>query len=62
MKIVSYSTKQYDRKHMDQVNQGSEFDFNIEYFDFPLTVQTAKMLSALMPYVSLLMMMLAVKY
>lgn len=34
MKIVSYSTKQYDRKHMDQVNQGSEFDFNIEYFDF----------------------------
>lgn len=42
MKIVSYSTKQYDRKHMDQVNQGSSFDFDIEYFDFPLTVQTAK--------------------
>lgn len=42
MKIVSYSTKQYDRKHMDQVNQGSAFDFDIEYFDFPLTVQTAK--------------------
>lgn len=27
---------------MDQVNQGSAFDFDIEYFDFPLTVQTAK--------------------
>lgn len=42
MKIVSYSTKQYDRKHMDQVNQDSAFNFTIEYFDFPLTVQTAK--------------------
>lgn len=43
MKIVSYSTKLYDRKHMEQVNQSSGFNFNIEYFDFPLTVQTAKM-------------------
>ncbi|MBC8653676.1 2-hydroxyacid dehydrogenase [Providencia vermicola] len=42
MKIVSYSTKLYDRKHMEQVNQSSGFNFNIEYFDFPLTVQTAK--------------------
>ncbi len=42
MKIVSYSTKQYDRKHMEQVNQNSGFNFSIEYFDFPLTVQTAK--------------------
>lgn len=42
MKVVSYSTKQYDRIHFDQINKQGHFNFDIEYFDFPLTPQTAK--------------------
>lgn len=42
MKIVSYSTKHYDSKHMDLINQDPRFQYDIEYFDFPLTQQTAK--------------------
>lgn len=42
MKVVSYSTKQYDRIHFDQINKQGNFNFDIEYFDFPLTPQTAK--------------------
>lgn len=42
MKLVSYSTKHYDRKYMEQVNQNAGFHFDIEYFDFSLTAQTAK--------------------
>jgi D-lactate dehydrogenase len=42
MKIVSYSTKHYDRKHMEWVNQHNGYHYDIEYFDFNLTEQTAK--------------------
>lgn len=42
MKIVSYSTKHYDRKHMEWVNQHNGYHYDIEYFDFNLTKQTAK--------------------
>lgn len=48
MKIVSYSTKHYDRKHMEWVNQHNGYHYDIEYFDFNLTEQTAKMPLALM--------------
>ena len=40
MKIAVYSTKQYDRKYLEQVNQ--HFGFELEFFDFLLTEQTAK--------------------
>ena len=42
MKIASYSTKQYDYIHFKQINKQGNFNFYIEYFDFPLTPQTAK--------------------
>jgi len=40
MKLAIYSTKQYDRKYLEQVNQ--DFGFELEFFDFLLTEQTAK--------------------
>lgn len=39
MKLAVYSTKQYDKKYLDNVNQ--RFGFDIEYFDFLLTERTA---------------------
>lgn len=42
MKLVCYSTKKYDRKHMEEVNKKLNLHYEIEYFDFPLSVQTAK--------------------
>ncbi|MFD1803502.1 2-hydroxyacid dehydrogenase [Mixta tenebrionis] len=39
MKLAVYSTKQYDKKYLDHVNQ--HFGFAIEYFDFLLTERTA---------------------
>ncbi|OKP02062.1 2-hydroxyacid dehydrogenase [Xenorhabdus eapokensis] len=42
MKLVVYSTKQYDRKHFEMLNQKLGFDYHIEFFDFPLSPQTAK--------------------
>ena len=39
MKLAVYSTKQYDKKYLDNVNQ--RFGFEIEYFDFLLTERTA---------------------
>ncbi|MBC8949481.1 MULTISPECIES: 2-hydroxyacid dehydrogenase [Xenorhabdus] len=42
MKLVVYSTKQYDRKHFEMLNQKLGFDYHIEFFDFPLSLQTAK--------------------
>ncbi|QHM71085.1 2-hydroxyacid dehydrogenase [Mixta intestinalis] len=39
MKLAVYSTKQYDKKYLDHVNQ--HFGFEIEYFDFLLTERTA---------------------
>ncbi|UQY42470.1 2-hydroxyacid dehydrogenase [Erwinia sp. PK3-005] len=39
MKLAVYSTKQYDKKYLDSVNQ--RFSFDIEYFDFLLTERTA---------------------
>ncbi|SFN71910.1 2-hydroxyacid dehydrogenase [Xenorhabdus japonica] len=42
MKLVVYSTKQYDRKHFEMLNQKLGFGYHIEFFDFPLSPQTAK--------------------
>ncbi|AUX93528.1 2-hydroxyacid dehydrogenase [Mixta gaviniae] len=39
MKLAVYSTKQYDKKYLDHVNQ--RFGFDIEYFDFLLSERTA---------------------
>lgn len=40
MKLAIYSTKQYDKKYFEQVNL--EYGFDVEFFDFLLTEQTAK--------------------
>lgn len=40
MKIAVYSTKQYDRKYLEQVNATP--DHELEFFDFLLTEKTAK--------------------
>ncbi len=41
MKLAVYSTKQYDRKYLNSVNE--HFGFELEFFDFLLTPKTAKM-------------------
>ena len=40
MKLAVYSTKQYDRKYLEQVNES--YGFELEFFDFLLTERTAK--------------------
>ena len=40
MKLAVYSTKQYDKKYLQHVNE--EFGFELEFFDFLLTERTAK--------------------
>ncbi|WP_159567496.1 2-hydroxyacid dehydrogenase [Budvicia diplopodorum] len=40
MKLAIYSTKQYDRKYLEIANE--KFGFNLEFFDFKLSQQTAK--------------------
>lgn len=40
MKLAVYSTKQYDKKYLQQVNEA--FGFELEFFDFLLTEKTAK--------------------
>ncbi|MDU6412637.1 MAG: 2-hydroxyacid dehydrogenase [Yersiniaceae bacterium] len=40
MKMAIYSTKHYDRKYLELVNQ--QFNFELEFFDFLLTPATAK--------------------
>ncbi|ARZ00980.1 D-lactate dehydrogenase [Yersinia ruckeri] len=40
MKLAIYSTKQYDRKYLEWVNQ--KFGFELEFFDFLLSPKTAK--------------------
>lgn len=40
MKLAVYSTKQYDRKYLEQVNES--YGFELEFFDFLLTDRTAK--------------------
>ncbi|CDH21960.1 fermentative D-lactate dehydrogenase,NAD-dependent [Xenorhabdus bovienii str. kraussei Quebec] len=42
MKLVVYSTKQYDRQHFEMLNQRLGLDYHIEFFDFSLSPQTAK--------------------
>ncbi|WP_443090934.1 2-hydroxyacid dehydrogenase [Basfia succiniciproducens] len=41
MKVAVYSTKNYDRKHLDLANK--KFNFELHFFDFLLDEQTAKM-------------------
>ncbi len=41
MKVAVYSTKNYDRKHLEIANQ--KFGFELEFFDFLLSEKTAKM-------------------
>ncbi|MBP2844191.1 2-hydroxyacid dehydrogenase [Dickeya oryzae] len=41
MKLAIYSTKQYDRKYLEQVNQ--QFGYELEFFDFMLNPRTVKM-------------------
>lgn len=40
MKLAVYSTKQYDRKYLEQVN--AAYGFELEFFDFLLSERTAK--------------------
>lgn len=40
MKIAVYSTKQYDRKYLEQVN--NSYGYEMEFFDFLLSERTAK--------------------
>lgn len=40
MKLAVYSTKQYDKKYLLQVNESYQYD--LEFFDFLLTEKTAK--------------------
>ncbi|EOI5775306.1 2-hydroxyacid dehydrogenase [Cronobacter malonaticus] len=40
MKLAVYSTKQYDKKYLQHVNQ--EYGFDLEFYDFLLTERTAK--------------------
>lgn len=40
MKLAIYSTKQYDKKYIDQVNQ--RYGFDLEFYDFLLTTRTAR--------------------
>lgn len=40
MKLAVYSTKQYDRKYLEQVNES--YGFELTFFDFLLTEHTAK--------------------
>lgn len=40
MKLAVYSTKQYDKKYLESVNQ--EYGFELEFYDFLLTEKTAK--------------------
>ena len=40
MKLAVYSTKQYDKKYLQQVNES--YQYNLEFFDFLLTEKTAK--------------------
>ncbi|WP_034914990.1 2-hydroxyacid dehydrogenase [Erwinia sp. 9145] len=40
MRLAVYSTKQYDRTYIEQVNQ--DFGYELEFFDFLLTERTAK--------------------
>lgn len=40
MKLAVYSTKQYDKKYLQHVNES--FGFELEFFDFLLTEKTAK--------------------
>ncbi|TDB52883.1 2-hydroxyacid dehydrogenase [Photorhabdus luminescens] len=42
MKLVVYSTKQYDHKHLEQVNKKLGFGYDFEFFDFLLSSKTAK--------------------
>ena len=40
MKLAVYSTKQYDKKYLQHVNE--TYGFDLEFFDFLLTEKTAK--------------------
>lgn len=40
MKLAVYSTKQYDKKYLQQVNES--FGFELEFFDFLLTEKPPK--------------------
>ncbi|WNN46859.1 2-hydroxyacid dehydrogenase [Siccibacter colletis] len=40
MKLAIYSTKQYDKKYLEHVNQ--EYGFELDFYDFLLTEKTAK--------------------
>ncbi|WP_437610880.1 2-hydroxyacid dehydrogenase [Erwinia sp. V71] len=40
MKLAVYSTKQYDRKYLEQVNES--YGYELKFFDFLLTEHTAK--------------------
>ncbi len=40
MKIAVYSTKQYDKKYLQNVNEA--YGFELEFFDFLLTEKNGK--------------------
>jgi D-lactate dehydrogenase len=44
MKLAVYSTKQYDKKYLQHVNE--QFGYEIEFFDFLLTEKRQKRLMA----------------
>lgn len=49
MKLAVYSTKQYDKKYLQQVNES--FGFELEFFDFLLTEKPLKLPMAVKRYV-----------
>lgn len=51
MKIAVYSTKHYDQKYLEQVNQ--QFGFELVFFDFYSLKAPPKPLWVAMPSVSL---------
>ncbi len=49
MKLAVYSTKQYDKKYLQQVNES--FGFELEFFDFLLRKKPLKLPMAAKRYV-----------
>lgn len=59
MKIAVYSTKQYDKKYLQHVND--TYGFELEFFDFLLTEKPRKRPTAVKPCAYLSTMTAAVR-
>jgi lactate dehydrogenase-like 2-hydroxyacid dehydrogenase len=59
MKLAVYSTKQYDKKYLQHVNEA--YGFELEFFDFLLSEKTAKRRTAVKASAFLLTMTAVVR-